>query len=421
MLGLAVGDALGAPVAGLRGGHILQLYGEITGYVDPEVAWKQKPHRWRRPGLYSGDAQQALALADTLVKCRGFDLAYFAGRLTELARAETGEALGGHRGLGTNFRAVLQALEQGVPLTEAGQPSAGLGAMARSAPCGLYFAGNSEALMRAAVEQGLLTHRDPRSLVMAALVAQAVSLSVTGVWDRTKPRERLQEIASVAEEAERLVEKEYIHRIPVSCMDRFGLAASALRLLPRLPDLPRPEMAFAQIVAEANRQFPEHKITEPGQGFVMAAGISALYIALTASDYEDAVKTAIRLGKDTDAMAAIAGAILAARFGEDAIPAPWKRGLVNAGQVALRGDALFHRSSEGLGLKDFVSMETELTRGEAQARAELIAKLTRRGEFTPPAPRSVQPPKPSPAAPSSPLDRQKKKQKPPRVKAPWKK
>jgi ADP-ribosyl-[dinitrogen reductase] hydrolase len=148
MLGLAVGDALGAPVEGLKDGHILQLYGRIEGYVDAAKAWKDRPRRWRQKGLYTEDTQHALALADALVKCRGLNRAYFTELLLDLARAETGLPLGAHRGADDDFRATIGALQGGTPPDQAGRPGAGIAPMARAAPVGLYFAGEDDALLR---------------------------------------------------------------------------------------------------------------------------------------------------------------------------------------------------------------------------------------------------------------------------------
>ena len=236
------------------------------------------------------------------------------------------------------------------------------------------------------------------------------------------------ELLEAAAAAERMVEKDYLHLIPVSGRDRFGMARSGLELLPRLIELPERFMAFRQIVGEANRQFPDHKISEPGDGFVMAAGLSALFIALTATDLEDGIKEAVHLGKDTDTLAAMVGAVLGARFGEQGIPERWRKGLVNADQVALRGEALLEKSVEGLKLRDLVSMEAELTRQEEKGRAEFIGKLEAKGEFRPPAPKKPKPrPAPLPEGPppepdqALKLSRRGKRKKPERVKAPWKK
>src|SRR5436305_10852270 len=68
LLGLAVGDALGAPLEGLSAQQIRAHYGQVVDFVDGARAWKRKPYRWRMPGLYSDDTQQALALCDVLLE-----------------------------------------------------------------------------------------------------------------------------------------------------------------------------------------------------------------------------------------------------------------------------------------------------------------------------------------------------------------
>src|SRR6516165_7245449 len=99
LLGLAVGDALGAPLEGLTAQQIRTHYGRIKNYVDGVQAWKRKPYRWRLRGLYSDDTQQALALADVLLEWGRID----ADRLAEIYLAMAtpkGSFVGAHRGIG---------------------------------------------------------------------------------------------------------------------------------------------------------------------------------------------------------------------------------------------------------------------------------------------------------------------------------
>ena len=49
LLGLAIGDALGAPLEGLTTQQIKTHYGRVKNYVDGVQAWKRKPYRWRLP------------------------------------------------------------------------------------------------------------------------------------------------------------------------------------------------------------------------------------------------------------------------------------------------------------------------------------------------------------------------------------
>src|SRR6516225_8172095 len=106
LLGLAVGDALGAPLEGLSAQQIRAHYNLVDDFVDGSRAWKRKPFRWRLPGLYSDDTQQALALCDVLLKYRAVDPERLAELYLALATPR-GSYMGAHRGLGRSFRQVL--------------------------------------------------------------------------------------------------------------------------------------------------------------------------------------------------------------------------------------------------------------------------------------------------------------------------
>nr|WP_281285028.1 ADP-ribosylglycohydrolase family protein [Nocardioides albertanoniae] len=56
------------------------------------------------------------------------------------------------------------------------------------------------------------------------------------------------------------------------------------------------------------------------------------------SHYVEALDTAIRIGNDTDTVAAIAGGLLGARWGTAAIPAEWRE--LSHGYPGLTGDDL---------------------------------------------------------------------------------
>src|SRR4051812_19604466 len=85
LLGLAIGDALGAPLEGLSPQQIRAHYQVVTDYVDGAKAWKKKPFRWRLPGLYTDDTQQALALVDVMLARGCVDVDHLATTYLELA------------------------------------------------------------------------------------------------------------------------------------------------------------------------------------------------------------------------------------------------------------------------------------------------------------------------------------------------
>lgn len=61
---------------------------------------------------------------------------------------------------------------------------------------------------------------------------------------------------------------------------------------------------------------------DPGGWTVYTTNL-ALLALLDASDFRSGVETVVRLGGDADTNAAVAGALLGARFGREAIPGSW--------------------------------------------------------------------------------------------------
>src|SRR5262249_27417128 len=220
LLRLAVGDALGAPLEGLSAQQIRAHYGHVTDYVDGARAWKKKPYRWRLPGLYSDDTQQALALADVLLECGRVD----PDRLAELYLAlatPKGSYLGAHRGIGRSFRLVLADLERGASPRQTGQASAGVGAAMRIAPVALYHARPPEPICEAVMAASLMTHRDVRSLAGAMAVVHAVRRLAAGAM--RDPSLLLWLAADVAKAEERIA-AEYAGE--VASLERHGRSLS---------------------------------------------------------------------------------------------------------------------------------------------------------------------------------------------------
>src|SRR5262249_32090623 len=179
LLGLAVGDALGAPLEGLSSQQIKSHYGRVRNYVDGVQAWKRKPYRWRLRGLYSDDTQQALALCDILLDHGRVDQLRLADLYLALATPK-GSFVGAHRGIGRSFRQGLASLERGVPAHLVGQCNAGIGAAMRIAPVPLYFGDDRAAMFDAVMDASLMTHRDIRSLSGALAVAHGIRRLAAG-------------------------------------------------------------------------------------------------------------------------------------------------------------------------------------------------------------------------------------------------
>ena len=83
----------------------------------------------------------------------------------------------------------------------------------------------------------------------------------------------------------------------------------------------------AEALREAAEQPPDDYQTQ--QGWVLIALQNAFYQLLHAASLEDGVVQTVMAGGDTDTNAAIAGALLGAVHGRDAIPAQWRRSILS--------------------------------------------------------------------------------------------
>ncbi len=372
LLGLAIGDALGAPLEGLTTQQIKTHYGRVKNYVDGVQAWKRKPYRWRLRGLYSDDTQQALALCDVLIDHRRIEPQRLAELYLALATPK-GSFVGAHRGIGRTFRQVLIDLESGVPPRRSGQKTAGIGAAMRIAPVPLYFDDDRDAMFESAMAASIMTHRDVRSLSGALLVAHAVRRLVAG--EPRDPSLLLWVAADVARDEERIAEE---YGDVVISYDRHARALSrASAHVESILDLSR-ERALSALVEEANRHGAQPACERPTMGFPPACIPTCLYLLLTTDSFEEALTEVINLGGDTDTAGAILGALAGANYGIGQIPRRWLDGLQNRAGIDARASALAQRSAHGLDIPDLVATEQELTRKE-EAYFEQHASFSRNG------------------------------------------
>lgn len=375
LLGLAIGDALGAPLEGLSAPQIRAHYGQVDDYVDGSLAWKKKPYRWRMPGLYSDDTQQALALCDVLLDCGRIDPDRLAAIYLGLANPK-GSYVGAHRGIGRSFRQVLADLERGASPRDTGQRSAGIGAAMRIAPVALYFgAQDLGPIFEAVMSASLMTHRDVRSLTGALAVTHAVRHLLDG--ESRKPSLLFRIAGDVARDEDLLVE-----RYPeVTSVDRHRRSLSkAVALAESVLDLPR-ERALAALVEEANRHGAEPVCKRATMGFPPACIPTCLYLLLTTDSFEEAAIEVVNLGGDADSAGAILGALAGAHYGADAIPERWLARLQNREAIELRALALASRSTDGLDIPDLVEREHELSAREGACRESLLAHSQNGGDL----------------------------------------
>jgi ADP-ribosylglycohydrolase len=309
IVGQALGDALGFVVEGQPRSFCRRYAEERLGRH--EIAGLG---RGAFPlGQYSDDTQLARELMQSYAARGRFDPEDYAGRVAAIF--SEGRIVG--RGRATEEAA--ERVAAGVPWDEAGTPppSAGNGSAMRAGPIGLLFYDDPEGLVRAAHEQGFVTHRDARCSAGAIAVAGAVALALTGSGE---PVERL----------------EFLGRLSELVARKDAAFAEAVFRLSGWVSLP-PEDAAATHISRAGLE----KSLDGGWGgeitpFVVPSVLWSLYSFLKSpNDYMQTIRTAIAVGGDVDTTAAMAGAISGARLGLPAIPSGLARRVTDQGTWGL--------------------------------------------------------------------------------------
>jgi len=160
-IGLAIGDALGAPLEGLppRPFAVTEMSG---GGIHNTL-----------PGQYTDDTLQASALAQTLLECGGLDPADFSRRLVRVYHAHP-------EFFGPTSGAVLDLIDAGVAPTvaarmvhEARGGSRSNGSVMRGIPVGIFYP--PKEVREASLAASRVTHFDPAAGEASAFVNRMVS------------------------------------------------------------------------------------------------------------------------------------------------------------------------------------------------------------------------------------------------------
>lgn len=289
LLGLALGDALGAPVEAFPPA-IAHAYSEALS----ESAFPAPgPGGWVF-GQVTDDTQLSRELFQSIAELGRFEPQAFAERL--LALVVSGRLIGG----GPATVGAARQLALGHPWHQCGMPSpyAGNGAAMRAGPLGLVYRHDPRRLTRVAVDQARVTHHDSRAIAGAVAVAWAVAIASRR--EAIVPGEFLGEIA-----------------LEVEPLDR-GMAAT----IRSLADWIHLHPATAAGAPEWQALEPESAAGWQGiSSYVVSSVCWSLYAFLKHPDrWWEAVRVAIAVGGDTDTIASMTGAMCGARLGVGALP-----------------------------------------------------------------------------------------------------
>jgi ADP-ribosylglycohydrolase len=283
LLGLAVGDALGAAVEFSPPGSFM----EVTDFRDGG------PHGLA-PGEWTDDTSMALALADSIAEV-GWDLNHQAERYVAWWCTGAYSVNGRVFDIGVTTSAALSRFRETGDAWTSGDPSeyaSGNGSIMRLAPVPMAYArlfpDSLEMLVERAVESSRPTHASPQCLSGCAYFCIVLTGLVHGL------------------RREEVLHPEW----------------EALRRLRELFPL-HPEVEEVARGSFRRRKPPGIK----GSGYVVKSLEAALWAFEGATDFRQAVLRAVNLGDDADTTGAVCGQLAGAYWGESGIPTEWRDGL----------------------------------------------------------------------------------------------
>jgi len=287
IVGCAVGDALGAPFEG---------QGALDGMPPEELLRTFRRIGDLPEGIWTDDTQLTLMLAESIIACRGINAADFADRLTEAYLR--GETLGW--GMSTR-QAARNRARRGMDWREMGDEigRAGNGCAMRASPIGLWLCRDIDSIPEKAREVSIVSHKDPRAVAGASVVATVVAYCV---------------------ERDHIAADELLDAAIRNCR-MFGDVFP--QNLSRLPDLLRMDETEAVSEIVALGQFGPYKGSWGGRitPYVLPTVMICLYWFLRfPNDFGQSVARTIITGGDVDTTGAIAGAISGALNGIGSIP-----------------------------------------------------------------------------------------------------
>ena len=288
ILGGAIGDALGAPVEFL--GSVAEIRRAfppdgITGFVH----WGHGAGAADRYGTYTDDTQMSEVVLRALLDARaaGDDLGATMTRIAAGFVQWADAPQGGHRAPGRACLAGCHRLGLGVPWHQAGGPDAGgCGSVMRVHPFGLVFADDPETAEAWAVAHSRLTHRAPIAFAACAAMAVAVAALVRG------------ELPDAA------------LGLMVDAAGHYDVGTAGL---------------IAEAVDDARAGAGPASTLARLQGWAAheAIAAAAYLFARHPEDPREALLEGANSPGDSDSLASMAGVLLGAHLGLDALPAEW--------------------------------------------------------------------------------------------------
>jgi ADP-ribosylglycohydrolase len=293
LLGLAAGDALGTTLEFSTPGRFLPIK-DMVGRGPFSL----------KAGQWTDDTSMAICLAESLIKCKGFDPYDQMTRYIRWYRDGHLSSTGVCFDIGNTVRRALEKFEStGDPYCGSSDPrSAGNGSLMRLAPVPMFYAKSPLEALKKSGESSKTTHR-ARSAVDACRFYGGVIVGA------------LQGISK-----DILLSEHY-------CPE-FGFWETNQLV---------EEIDHIAVGSYKTKQPPEIK----GTGYVVDSLEAALWAFYNSRSFEEGCLLAVNLGQDADTTGAIYGQLAGAYYGEKNIPPSWRSKLALKNMVRELADHLF--------------------------------------------------------------------------------
>lgn len=307
LLGLAIGDALGMPFAGMTASEIRDRHGHIGTYLAAALADGTEV----AAGEFTDESELALCIVEAATANGGeVDVDLVAPRMVHVATGDSRRWLSPETARALDR--VSEHLVYRVPTDEDG-PATG-DVAARGVPIGLIHSVSRfapEAMAEDARRVVAITHGSPAAATAALATAVAVRLAARSDGDPAGWPAAIANLLGGGVIAERL-----------------GAVNDHLASLPPLADI----------------------ATRFGTGTAAEESVvTAIAVASAAGSFEEAVLTAVNAGGATDTVGALTGAIAGARVGSAGIPQRLIDGLGGRIYVSLAAPWLFKAAQRRAG------------------------------------------------------------------------
>ena len=319
MLGLAVGDALGAPAENMKPSQIRRRWGRIEGYVEDDPAGTDDTEY----AIFSGLLLAAHGSALTVAQVEAAWHQWIADRDE-----------GPFRGAGFSERGTLENLRRGLaaPISAQHRHAWSDGLAMRAAPFGVFAAGRPAEAARLVAIDGTVSH-DGEGIyggrAVAAGVAAAMVALPQGPSTASAPGGTPNTDAVIAAALSVVPEDSWTAR----SLRRAVGAAQRSRHDPGITQLGTERAVRSAVVVGG---YPWTDLAPEAVGLAFGA------FAAARGDFSASVLTAVNMGRDADTTAAVAGALAGALCGVAAIPEAWASAIGPARGSCLPSMAGYH-------------------------------------------------------------------------------